>query len=278
MLETHTKKVQVTRFFSRDFTLQVYRNLLETALEKNYQLIPFEDYQAGQFRPGKVVVLRHDVDRHPSKAVAMSELEHTLGIRGSYYFRVIDSTFCKQSIKRIVSLGHELGYHYEDLTLAKGNFERALELFIRHLEHLRKFYPVKTICMHGSPLSKWDNSQLWVRHDYRSYDVVADAFLDLDYAQVFYLTDTGRGWNNRRVSVRDKVPNNYLLAFKSTPDIITAIKNNTLPSRVLFNTHPNRWNDSVLPWVSELLMQNLKNPVKWWVAQVRAKNKELHAS
>ncbi len=41
-------------------------------------------------------------------------------------------------------------------------FELAIDDFRLNLEKMRKLYPVKTICMHGSPLSKWDNRDLWI--------------------------------------------------------------------------------------------------------------------
>ena len=41
-------------------------------------------------------------------------------------------------------------------------FELAICDFERNLRRFRKLYPVKTICMHGSPLSKWDNRDLWI--------------------------------------------------------------------------------------------------------------------
>jgi hypothetical protein len=84
-------------------------------------------------------------------------------------------------------------------------FELALDDFRLNLEKLRKLYPVKTICMHGSPLSKWDNRDLWKRYDYRDYGIIAEPYFDLDFDEVFYLTDTGRSWNNSKASVRDKV-------------------------------------------------------------------------
>ena len=64
---------------------------------------------------------------------------------------------------------------------------------------------VKTICMHGSPLSKWDNRDLWKKYDYRDFGIIAEPYFDLDFDEVFYLTDTGRSWNNSKASVRDKV-------------------------------------------------------------------------
>ncbi len=84
-------------------------------------------------------------------------------------------------------------------------FELAIEDFERNLEKLRKFYPVKTICMHGSPLSKWDNRDLWKRYNYRDFGIIAEPYFDIDFGEVLYLTDTGRRWDGDRVSVRDKV-------------------------------------------------------------------------
>ncbi len=59
--------------------------------------------------------------------------------------------------------------------------------------------------MHGSPLSKWDNRDLWKKYDYRDFGIIAEPYFDLDFDEVFYLTDTGRRWDGSSVSVRDKV-------------------------------------------------------------------------
>jgi hypothetical protein len=63
-------------------------------------------------------------------------------------------------IKEIHDLGHEIGYHYENLTTCMGNMEAAIDDFQRNLEKLRKIAPVSTICMHGSPRSRWDSRDL----------------------------------------------------------------------------------------------------------------------
>jgi len=34
------------------------------------------------------VILRHDIDKLPANALKMAQLEHDLGVAGSYYFRV----------------------------------------------------------------------------------------------------------------------------------------------------------------------------------------------
>ncbi len=37
--------------------------------------------------PGKVVILRHDVDRKPENALKMAEIEREFDIPATYYFR-----------------------------------------------------------------------------------------------------------------------------------------------------------------------------------------------
>ena len=70
---------------------------------------------------------------------------------------------------------------------------------------MRAIVPVKTICMHGSPLSRVSNLDLWKRYDYRELGIIGEPYLDIDFDDVFYLTDTGRRWDGGSVSVRDKV-------------------------------------------------------------------------
>jgi hypothetical protein len=84
-------------------------------------------------------------------------------------------------------------------------FELAICDFERNLEKFRKLYPVKTICMHGSPLSKWDNRDLWTKYNYRDFGIIAEPYFDINFDEVFYLTDTGRRWDGDKVSIRDKV-------------------------------------------------------------------------
>ena len=42
-------------------------------------------------------------------------------------------------------------------------------------------------------------------YDYRDYGIIAEPYFDVDFDEVFYLTDTGRRWDGDSVSVRDKV-------------------------------------------------------------------------
>ena len=151
--------------------------------------------------------------------------------------------------------------------ICKGDYDAAIKHFELNLEKFRKIYPVKTICMHGSPLSKWDNRDLWKKYNYRDFGIIAEPYFDIDFSDVLYLTDTGRRWDGSDVSVRDKVASKGQnafdnLKFRSTMDIITAAQNGLLPDRIMINTHPQRWFDFGIDWCWELISQNMKNIIK----------------
>jgi len=241
----------------RDFTHKIYRCLLEELQQAGYSFQTFHEFLASPEK--RVVVIRHDIDDRKNNSLHFAYTEHTFGIRSSYYFRILPKSYDPIIIDIINNLGHEIGYYSEDLSLARGKMGKAIELFREHLTEFRRHYPVKTIYMHGSPLSRYDNRDLWENYNYRDYGITGEPYFDVDYSKVLYLTDTGRRWDNR-ISVRDRVPNEFQFHFRSTYDIIENI--NKLPDRVMFNFHPQRWDDGFLPWFRELIFQNAKNIIK----------------
>jgi hypothetical protein len=253
----------------RDFTLRMYEHLLRTAQAKGYRLVSYLEFVESE-RKEKLMVLRHDVDALPQNSLDTAILENSLGARGSYYFRVVSGSFNETVMAKIKALGHEIGYHYEDLAMNGGDFEKSWEHFKLQLERFRKISDIKTICMHGSPLSKWDNRDLWKKYDYRSLGIVAEPYFDTDFNQVFYITDTGRKWNNSRASVRDKVSSGFKTDISSTEQMIALLEQEKLPGQIMINIHPQRWTNNPYFWTKELLWQNMKNAAKSLFIKLKA--------
>ena len=247
---------------ARDFTLIAYKKLLESAIDAGYKLTSYEDYIINGLNYSKVFILRHDVDDLPDNSVNTAQIENQLGAKGSYYFRIVKKSLHPDCIKKIKNLGHEIGYHYEDMALNNGDYKKSYEHFNKKLNLFRTYYPVKTICMHGSPLSKWDNRLLWQKYNYKELGIIGEPYFDIDFSKVLYITDTGRQWNNKTSSVRDKVKTDYDFKFKSTDDIINAFTENKLPAVIMLNIHPQRWTDTNFMWFKELVIQNIKNSIK----------------
>jgi hypothetical protein len=199
----------------RDFTSKVYKKLLNEMLKSKYRFMTFEEYIHDKEKKEKVIILRHDVDKHPLRSLRTAEMENELGIKGTYYFRVVRNKLPREVLERIVKLGHEIGYHYDDLNAADGVIENALDLFQKNLARLRELASVKTACMHGSPMSSYDNRELWESHSYREFGIIGEPYFDIDFNEVMYLTDTGRRWDGERVSIRDKVVSSEKLVVSS---------------------------------------------------------------
>jgi len=243
----------------RDFTLSAYELLLTSLQNKGYQFLTFEEYMTSQ-KKGKLIILRHDVDDLPQNSLNTAILEKRMGIRSSYYFRIVEQSNDPAIIRHIAGLNHEIGYHYEDLALANGNTQRALEGFKENLNYFRQYYPVKTICMHGSPLTPWDNRKLWENYKYSDFGIIGEPYFEIDFQKFYYLTDTGRRWNGDKVSIRDKVTPYHNLEFRTTFDIVNRIAE--LPPQIMITTHPQRWGNNLAPWIKEFVFQNFKNQIK----------------
>ena len=266
-----------------DFSLRKYRELLVTLQKKGYKFITFEQYCAQKIASSPhpliasspYIILRHDVDLKAANSLATAKIEQELGIVASYYFRVVPESNQPEIIQAIANLGHEIGYHYEDMAIADGDAEKAFAHFQQQLAYFRTYYPVRTICMHGAPTSQWDGKDLWKKYDYHDLGIIGEPYFDVDFAQVFYLTDTGRCWDGYKVSVRDKIPvyqdqwNAQGLVFHATDDIIQAADQGSLPPRIMITTHPQRCTDNRRAWLKEIMVQNLKNVIKRLIIKLK---------
>ena len=252
-----------------DFTLKKYAQLLDAFIEADYVFLTFESYCLikNELVGKKVVIVRHDVDLKAENSLQVAKIEAEKKVSSTYYFRIVSQSNKPAIIKEIVSLGHEIGYHYEDFAISQGDVQKAKSLFLENLHYFRQFYPIKTICMHGSPRSRFDNKDLWKMVDYHAYGIIGEPYYDVHFDEFFYLTDTGRCWDGFLTSVRDKVvqQNDWLkkgLVYHSTDDIINALKVGSFPRMLMITTHPQRWTNNFLLWIKELLFQNLKNFIK----------------
>ena len=109
-----------------DFTLTIYKKLLTSLQSAGYVFFTFEEYLKKEATAAQCVILRHDIDAKACNALAVAKVEAALGIRASYYFRIVPQSNQPEIIKQIVAMGHEIGYHYEDLSLSHGDTQKGL--------------------------------------------------------------------------------------------------------------------------------------------------------
>jgi len=161
---------------SRDFTLAKYGELLDALQRAGYRMLPVGEFIV-QKGPLPCAILRHDVDRREERALAMALLEKERGIRSSYYFRMGRGLGKAEVVLRIRALGHEVGYHYEVLSKAGGDREKARKIFGDELSRLRQMAEVRTAAMHGRPFSPWNNLSLWETCCPEDFGLLGEAYL-----------------------------------------------------------------------------------------------------
>lgn len=235
---------------SRDFTLAKYGELLETLQRAGYRMLSVGDFLA-QEESFPCAILRHDVDRREERALTMALLEKDRGIHSTYYFRMGPGLGKAKVVHRIKALGHEVGYHYEVLSKAGGDREKARKLFDDELSRLRQMAEVRTAAMHGRPLSPWNNLSFWETCRPEDFGLMGEAYLSFGrLSQAVYLSDTGRGWNSGD-NLRDRFsPEGPAMPgpFSSTGELIRFLGKKPFPVVYLL-VHPNRWTSRAGPWL-----------------------------
>jgi hypothetical protein len=114
---------RIYRDYLQPERLAAFAGFLAQALDAGYETMTLGAFAALVARsdsgvPGRVLLVRHDVDSDVSRARRMRAIERRLGTVGTYFFRRV--TWDVAFMRELQSEGCEVGYHYEELaTLVK---------------------------------------------------------------------------------------------------------------------------------------------------------------
>lgn len=138
------------------WTYEHYTNCINNAKRQGYQILPFNEVESTSPMES-IIILRHDIDISVTRALNMAMLESTLGIRASYFVRVHASSYnifeynTYNKLKKILSLGHEIGLHFEAVDFSTITGENSLDIFLREKKVLETILntSVKSAAAHG---------------------------------------------------------------------------------------------------------------------------------
>lgn len=252
----------------KDFTLKKYLELCFFLKKQDYIFLTVNGYletKAIGKLPKKFVIIRHDVDRWIKNAVFMAEGEYNIGVSSTYYFRV-PYTFKPSDIQYISKLHHEIGYHYEVVSKNHGDLNKAIIQFEEELNQLRKIISIQTICMHGNPLSPYDNRSIWNTYCFSDYGIIGEAYLSL--SDLIYFTDTGRTWASNRTIYDSFSVSTSQEKLVYTQDLTEWIEGN-LPPNLYLTIHPERWAYSPMMFFFSYCMDLVVNIGKSFIIKMR---------
>ncbi len=241
-----------------DFTLFKYESICRALASSHYVNTTFEEYfNRGLKKEGTdqhYIILRHDVDENCKYALGMAFKEYQYGLKATYYFRMKPKTYIPSMIDNIARFNHEIGYHYETVDTCRGNIRAASQLFGYELGLIRQRYNVKTACMHGNPLTKYDNKAIWKEHELSHFGLIGEPYLSLDYNKFAYFSDSGRTWaQDPRRKLKDRI-NGFNGKFpRSTDELIEIIRKEQFDNICLL-AHPIRWPANMVDFVRRYLI------------------------
>lgn len=219
------------------------------------------------------LLLKHDVETNPSKALRLAQIENNYSHKGSYYVQayLLSSIKNIDILKQIQELGHEVSYHHDVMDSNKGNINKAEEEFQRNIELFENngFY-VQTVCQHGNPIIDRDgyssnrdffrNAKVTQMYEHISEIMVNfKSRINEDYK---YISDVGYGWkiifdpeNNDIIKSEEKD-----IALGSLDEIMNVLKSE---NSVIISTHPHRWHSNIVTaQAKDIVFKSIKYSTK----------------
>lgn len=192
-----------------EFTFERCRSILGRLRSAGYASRAYDDeIAAGD------VLLRHDVDLSPERAVRMAEIEREFGMSATYFFLLGSPMYnpfhgpVREAIAEIESMGHDVGLHFsthqhwpasqppaEPELAARIDDERAALATVAR-------DPIPTVSFHVPPD--------WVLA--RTFEGVESTYEPRFFDEIGYLADSGQRWREEGLQIpRDGRPLQVLM-------------------------------------------------------------------
>lgn len=237
------------------FTFAQYEDLLKILSDTNFIVLPINEFKDSINNNKVMFGMRHDVDRHPFKALTMALMENRYNLRSSYYILATASycgKFTDEGINRfaclddlyieIHNLGNEIAVHNDLLVVM---IKKGLDPFLFNKSELEYYkslgIDVNGSVAHGSGLASQTipNYQIfsdyaksdYVNYEEKNYRIGEYSMLEygFEYEANFvnytkYYSESGGNWNAGSLEI-----------------VLEQIKNAKMGDRIQMLTHPLWW-------------------------------------
>lgn len=178
-----------------EFSLDEYRLMLESLLDAGYSARVLS--RMPEPVEGRTLYLRHDVDFHIYRQDEMARVDSECGVSSTFYVQVSGhyNPALPENLavlETIVSLGHEIGLHY-DLRSYPADPALAREQLDAEASYLGRLVgaPVRTIALH-EPSAQGEDY-------FRSTDAYVHPHDPRWGEELIYISDSCRAWRDERL-------------------------------------------------------------------------------
>lgn len=170
-----------------DFTYESYRGLIKIIQESGYQFADYHNNE-GLERP---CILRHDVDNDLHAALRIAQIESELGITSTFFvllrtdFYNVFSGSSGLQLHEIMSMGHEVGLHFDECAIEYSDVKAAI---IDEMQILSKVTdaPVTCVSMHR-PSEQTLNADMQITG-------IENSYCRKYFSEYKYLSDSRMNW------------------------------------------------------------------------------------
>jgi len=125
---------------TKNFSIKYYTYLMET-IKNNYKIIDYQSVYEEDYK--KTILVRHDIDVSLYDALKLAEVEATVGIKATYFIWLRSNFYNplsiegREIIEKIITLGHDIGLHFDPTSLTSGaNIDDAVRKEVEVFESM----------------------------------------------------------------------------------------------------------------------------------------------
>lgn len=176
-----------------EFTYEAYLKLIELIKKHGYTITDYENYSSFN----KAAILRHDVDLSIEKSLKMAKIEYDAGVQSTYFVLLTSpfyNLFSKESqdmIKEILSCGHNIGLHFDEVKYSEENgcVKDSIKSFIFEEANILEQVTgekVKFVSMHRP-------SEKTLKSNYDLYPMI-NSYGNTFFNEFKYVSDSRMAW------------------------------------------------------------------------------------
>lgn len=147
------------REHEKDFTEAHYAELLALARQR-YRFISFTETR----QTDRTILWRHDIDISPHRARALARIESRSGVRATYFVLLHSDMYNALELevagilREIVSLGHDIGLHFDPSFYGAGADVEPLLRMERQVLETTLGVPIDAFSWHNPSVGDWIES------------------------------------------------------------------------------------------------------------------------
>ena len=173
-----------------EFTFDAYKGLLNLSLIKGYKFSSYENVD----NHDKSIILRHDVDFCPIKALEVARIEYEIGVKSTYFvllsteFYNVFSRESSRMFSEILDMGHHIGLHFDEQRCETSSIEQIKEQIYNEKEILGRALKtqISVVSMHRPSQFTLDSSI--------ELDGLINSYSPKYFKEMKYISDSRMNW------------------------------------------------------------------------------------